>query len=221
MDRTEGLPPAGPRAYSPAVRESAFGARPPRFDYGIDVDAHVATLPFDAKCRGMFLLDPIERARAARPNVDIFELAGIKKRRVIAFFDYPYEDLMRVLVASATTLWPRESVGEGLRRLGRFAYDTLLGARVGKVLFAALGNDFARVAAMGARGWEVSVNFGKVEYIEVGEKHVAYRFTGFPAFLETYQVGIIEGAMLATGVQGEVLIKLESLGNGVLELFWD
>jgi hypothetical protein len=64
------------------------------------------------------------------------------------------------------------------------------------------------------------VSFGQVRFEEFDEGHGAYHFTGLPAFLETYQVGVIEGAMQACGVSGEVLARLDTLGDGTLEFFW-
>ncbi len=178
-------------------------------------------LPEGANAKGLFLRDPLKRVAVAEPGLDLFAKAGVPRRRLLPFFDYPYAELMRLLFAASEVLYPREPRGEGLRQLGRGAYEALLDAQVGKVLFAAFGSDFARVASVGARGWKVSVSFGSVRFERLGEGHAAYHFRAFPAFLETYQVGVVEGAMRVCGVRGEVWTKLSGLGEGTLELFWD
>lgn len=200
---------------------SALGTRPPPFDRPVDVEAHLAALPNGATAKGLFLKDPVRRVEKVHPEADVFREAGVPQRRLLPFFDYPYDELIRLLDAAAKILWPDVPRGEALRRLGRGAYEALLSAQVGRVLFGALGSDFARVAAIGARGWKVSVSFGEVRYEELGPRHGAYRFREFPALLETYQVGVVEGAMSVCGVQGEVWTKLEGLGDGVLEFWWD
>lgn len=200
---------------------SAFGARPPPFAAPIDLDEHVRALPEGASAKGLFLRDPLKRVEKKQPGLDLFERAGVPRRRLLPFFDYPYADLMRLLYAASEVLYPREPRGEGLRQLGRGAYEALLDQQVGKVLFAAFGSDFARVASVGARGWQVSVSFGEVRFERLGDGHAAYHFRELPAFLETYQVGVVEGAMRVCGVRGEVWTKLVSLGEGTLELFWE
>lgn len=203
------------------MRDSQLGTHPPPFDRPIDLEEHVAALPPEASAKGLFLADPVRRAREADPNTSLFARAGVPERRLLPFFDYPYAELMRLLVAAARTCWPSLPVGEGLRRLGRGAYEALVSRQIGRVLFATLGSDFGRVAAIGARGWKISVSFGEVRFEDLGPGHAAYHFRDFPAFLETYQVGVIEGAMRRCGVEGEVWTKASSLGDATLELWWE
>lgn len=203
------------------MRQTAFDTHPPPFDRPIDLDAHLDALPPGASAKGLFLRDPVKRAERARPDVDVFERADVPRRRILPFFDYPYGELLRLLDTSAELCWPELSRGEAMRRLGHGAYQALLGQQIGRVLFGALGNDFTRVAAIGARGWQVSVSFGEVRYEELGPGHGAYHFRDFPALLETYQAGVVEGAMKVCGVEGEVWSRLEGLGDGTLELWWE
>ncbi|MBZ0231207.1 MAG: DUF2378 family protein [Deltaproteobacteria bacterium] len=197
-----------------------LGTHAPRFDREIHIDAHVAALPAGATAKGLFLRDPLQRVATAAPGTDLFQLAKVPKRRILPFFDYPYDELMRLLHAAAGVLWPKLPRGEGLRRLGHGAYEALIGHQVGRVIFMVVGNDFSRVAQVGRRGWQVSVSFGKVDYQELGPGHGAYFFKDFPAFLETYQVGVLEGAMRVFRVNGAVSVKLDGLGDGVIEMKW-
>jgi uncharacterized protein (TIGR02265 family) len=207
--------------YRSRVRHSEIGSRPPRFSLPIDLEGHVAALPEGATVKGMFLRDLIALAEEKAPGADVFALAGVPKKRILPFFDYPYEWLLRLLVATSKIAFPDVPTGEGVRRLGHRAYEALVSEQLGRVLFAVLGNDFARVVGAGVKGWRLSVSFGKVDLESLGEGHALYRFRDFPAFLETYQVGVIEGAMHVAGVRGEVWCKLESMSDGVLELFWE
>lgn len=203
------------------MRVSDIGARPPRFAKPVDLEAHLAALPADATAKGLYLRDPIALVEKVAPGVGLFERAGVPEQRLMPFFDYPYAWLMRLLVAASEVAFPDVPRGEGLRRMGQRAYEALLGAQIGRVMFAVLGSDFGRVVGAGIKGWRLSVSFGEVELERRGEGHALYHFRGFPAFLETYQVGVVEGAMRVCGVEGEVLCKLDGLGDGVLELFWE
>ena len=194
--------------------------RAPRFDRPMEVEEHIRLLPHGAACKGLFFNDPIARLRrvdARHPILDSSEIAG---RRYVPFFDYPYSDFMRLLAATARAVYPAAPLGEGLRRLGSAGYQALLESQVGKVLFGVFGSSFEQVARVGARGWAVSVSFGKVELEEVGERHVRYHFRDLPAFLESYQVGVVEGAMSACGVEGELRVHLRDPGNGSFDVRW-
>ncbi|AKF03798.1 DUF2378 family protein [Sandaracinus amylolyticus] len=195
-----------------------YGA--PRFDRPIDVDEHVRALPHGASCKGLFFNDPIARLRRVDPRHPILASSEIAGRRYVPFFDYPYADFMRLIVATARAVYPSAPLGEGLRRLGGAGYQALLESQVGKVLFGVFGSSFSQVARVGARGWAVSVSFGRVELEDVGERHIRYHFRDLPAFLETYQVGAVEGAMRACGVEGEVRVDLRDLGDASFDVQW-
>lgn len=203
---------------NPPVTTTDDGYRAPRLSARIDIEEHIARLPAGATCKGLFFNDPIERLRRAAPNHPA--LASSAGARHVPFFDYPYADFMRLLAATATVVYPAEPLGEGLRRLGRAGYVALLESHVGKVIFGVFGRSFVDVARMGARGWRVSLSFGRVEIEEPGERRLRYHFHDMPAMLETYQVGVVEGAMAVCGVEGEVTIQLRDLGNASLEVRW-
>ncbi|MCB9594342.1 MAG: DUF2378 family protein [Sandaracinaceae bacterium] len=198
---------------------SVYGTRPPRFERPIALEEHIAALPAGGTVKGMFVRDALAAASVA-PSVDLFERAGLEPRRVLPFFDYPYADHMRLLAAACEVCWPREPLGEGLRRLGHRGYETLIGHSIGRVIFAAFGSDFGRVVSVGAKGWKVGVSFGTVEYESLGEGHGAYHMRDLPCFIETYQAGVVEGAMRTCGVDGEVWARVDSLSHGVLEFWW-
>ncbi len=45
-----------------------------------------------------------------------------------------------------------------------------------------------------------------------------FRALDFPAFLETYQVGVLEGVLRHCGERGRIRIAVEDLGNATIEL---
>lgn len=210
----------GGRGIKAPLALSSLGTHPPRFDRYIDIEEHVAALPRGATAKGLFLRDPLIRVQTASPDLDLFKIADVPRRRILPFFDYPYDELMRLLHAAAGVLWPGLARGEGLRRLGQGAYEALISHQVGRIIFMVVGNDFTRLAQVGRRGWQVSVSFGKVRYEELGPGHGAYHFEQFPAFLETYQVGVVEGAMRVVGVNGRIHVRVEGLSEGIMEMWW-
>jgi uncharacterized protein (TIGR02265 family) len=182
--------------------------------------ATIAALPSGATCLGLYFSDVLDLAKKMRPGSDLTDLAGVPKRRYLPFLSYPYADVLRLIAAAARALYPKLTLGEGMRRVGHSAYERLFGTRVGAVVFGALGRDPARVLLAGPRGYGLSMNFGSVTAESVGSGRVIYRFREMPALLETHQVGVLEGALLQMGVEGSVLIDVLDLANADVEVSW-
>lgn len=189
---------------------------PPRFRAPVDLEGHLALLPRTATCRGLFFQDTLKRLEAK--NRLPAELAS---RKYQAFGDYPYGDYLRLQLTAAKALFPLDPPGEGLRRLGQGAYDALLDNHIGRVVFGVFGKNFGLIARMAAKGWGVSMNFGNVRVEDRGGHHVQFLFVGMPAFLETLQVGVVEGAMNACGVRGAVNVKMRGLQNATFDIRWE
>lgn len=194
--------------------------RAPRFDRSVQLEEQIRLLPPNAACKGLFFNDPIQRLRKVAPDHPLLAPSALAGRRYVPFFDYPYADFIRVLGGVAEAVYPTLPLGEGLRRLGRAGYEALLQSQVGRVIFGVFGRSFEDVVKTGARGWAVSLNFGKVEVEVLGPQHVRYQFAGLPALLETYQVGIVEGAMNVCQVEGEITVHLRDLANGSFDIRW-
>jgi uncharacterized protein (TIGR02265 family) len=192
----------------------------PRFDKPVPVEDQIRLLPKNAACKGLYFNDPIQRLRQADPGHPLLTEGALGSRRIVPFFDYPYAEFMRLLAEAARVSYPSVPLGEALRRLGRIGYEALLQNQVGKVLFGVFGRDFESIVKMGARGWAVSVNFGEVRVETVGANHVRYHFQAMPGYLETYQVGIVEGGMSVCGVEGEVEVEMRDLANATFDIHW-
>lgn len=192
----------------------------PRFDAPIDLDAHLRALPPGATTRGMYFTSALAVARQRAPRIDVLAEAGLSRASYVAFTPYPVSDCMRLAHAVARHAWPDAPVGEGLRRLGQRSYDAFLDSHLGKVVFGAFGRAPHLVARHAAKGWGLSMNFGRVEVEEVDERRFRFHFCEMPVFLQTQQVGVVEGAMRATGVSGDVLVDARDLANLSMELSW-
>jgi uncharacterized protein (TIGR02265 family) len=191
-----------------------------RLDAPVDLDAHLRLLPKTATCKGLYVADALAILKKAVPDRDACELAGIPSRRYIAFVDYPFPDYLKAVVAAAKHAFPQLSQGAGIHAVGRQAYVALVSNQVGKILFGVLGRDFDRIAEIGAKGWQISSNFGEVKYVPLGKKRGAYVFKRYPVLLETLQTGVVAGALEATGTSGDIRVHLDDLQNGVIEMAW-
>lgn len=192
----------------------------PRFDAPIDLDEHLRVLPANGTTRGMYFSNVLAIAKRLAPRFDVAREAGLTRTSYVAFNAYPVADYLRLAYRTAERAWPDVPVGEGLRRIGQQAYDTFLDSHVGKVVFGAFGGAFHLIAKHGDKGWSLSMNFGHVRVEEIGPRHYRYHFTELPVFLETHQVGAVEGAMKATRVKGEVLVEPHDLCTLSMDLAW-
>lgn len=195
--------------------------RPPRTDGDVDLAAHLAAMPAGATTKGLFCQDYVDRVAKAHPGVDLFGEAGVEKTRFVPFKDYPYTECLKLQHAAARLLHPELPIGGALRKVGNASYDAFLKSHVGRVVFGVFGANFSMVARVGMKGWQVSMNFGKVSLESIGDHHACYRFEGMPIFLETVQLGVIEGAMWACGLPGGVFtVEVDDIANARIAAEW-
>jgi uncharacterized protein (TIGR02265 family) len=182
------------------------------------VDAHLALLPPGATFKGVFFLDLIRLGAAAMPVAELFHLAGMSEQRYMVFRDYPTSDYLRLSVTVALAVHPTLPLGEALRRVGQTTFRTALGSLVGKTLFGVYGRDLEPLLFTAPRAYRVFTNFGDVAVEKTGPG--AFRFTlrSLPVFLETFQVGVLEGVLQYCGVEGRIRILVEALDRAILEL---
>ena len=202
----------------PSSGPSSARLRTPDFVAPVDLDGHLALLPTDASCKGMFLMDVARIGAKSRSVAELHELAGLPDRRYVAFRDYPMADHMRLAVAASRLAYPGIPIGQGLRRIGQSAFDAVIGTHIGKTLFGVLGRDAERLLARWPKAYELLLNFGNVTAEPRGPGLAALRMRAFPAFLETYQIGVLEGALRHCGAGGRVRIALASLSDAVIEI---
>jgi uncharacterized protein (TIGR02265 family) len=196
------------------------GFRAPRFDGTIDVDAHVALLAPDARIKGFFFNDLVERARVVQRDFDPARDAGLPARRYTPFLDYPYADAIRLTAAVATVLHPRVPAPEGARRLGHVAFDVFFGTRAGRALFGFFAPDVERMLMLAPKAYGVLVSFGQLAVDRVEPGHVRVDFRRMPVLIESYQVGVFEGAIRHYGKTPDVRVRLHGLANGAFDVRW-
>jgi len=226
------VPPAGHSSVPPARQSSPASMpsvrrtlpegyhrlRDPRFDAPVDVDAHLALLPADAMTKGLFCIDLLRMGARAATAAELIRAAQIPERRHVAFRDYPAAENMRLTVAVAKAVFPRLPLGEGLRRLGQGTFDSVLGTHMGRSVLGILGPDIEKILLAAPKALKHLVNFGKVTSEKAGAHTYLFRVRELPAFLETFQVGVIEGALRHCRAQAKIRVALDDLATGLCEV---
>ena len=192
--------------------------RAPRFNAPVDLDDHVRRVPSGATVKGMFFLELQRVAEKSRVWRQVLLTAGVAERRYYNFRDYPMVDTLRITAAVATHVYPALSQGEGIRRLGQTALDVVLGSQIGRAVFGALERDMDPLFLRGPRAFKLLLGVGEVTSEKVSPRVYRFHARNFPAFLETYQIGVIEGVLRHCSQQARILIALEDLANATVEV---
>ena len=192
--------------------------RDPEFGAPIDLDGHLGRLPTEAVCKGMFFLDLLRLAGKARTPAELHQLAGVTERRYVPFRDYPMADNLRLAVAAARCGFPGIPLGQALRRAGQAAFEMVLQSHIGRTLFGVLDRDVERLLGRWPKAYELLFNFGEVTSVVTGPGLFILRAERFPVFLETFQVGVLEGALRHCGAVGRVRLALHSLADATFEI---
>ncbi len=194
--------------------------REPRADIDLETDAQIALLPRDARCKGMFFLDVIAQARSVDPSADLHRLAGLKPRGYLSVLDYPHADWMRLAASAASVVNHGRRPAEGMRALGRRAFDTIFLTPLGMVLFGPIGFDLEQVLGHAGTAYRLGLSFGSVTSEVLAPGSVRIEFRNLPSYLETFNVGVVEGAAQHYGVTPTVRVDVEGYSRMTLEVTW-
>lgn len=186
----------------------------------VDLEAHVALVPAGATVKGMFFSNFFDKARDFASAEEIARRAGVPHRRYVPFFDYPFVDNLRIGLAASQAMYPAHGAGRALRLLGATTYEAVLGTHLGRVIFAVLGLDIEAVLMAGPRAYKLAVSIGEVKAIKAGPRYVRYEYRDFPSFIETQQVGVIEGAMQHYRIEPRLEVEMSDLANGTIHVTW-
>jgi uncharacterized protein (TIGR02265 family) len=191
---------------------------PPDFGAPVNVEAHAALMPPGAKCKGMFFIDLLKLAATLRSPAELAAAARIPDRRYVAFRDYPLEDNLRLCAAVAAIVYPKLPLGEALRRVGRRAFDVVLDSHIGRTVFGVFGADLDLLLLQGPKAYRLLVGVGDVSCEKLSPREYLLRARDMPLFLETYQIGVIEGVLGHCGRTGEMLVEMDGLASSTLLL---
>lgn len=178
-----------------------------------DLEAYINAIPAKGALKGMFFRDieaQLQKNGKSMPNAANYT----------AFKDYPLRDYMRVCYDTSRILFPGASPREGLRRLGWSIYDTFTRSMVGKVMIGVLNNNLVSIMKTMNKAASVGMNTGYIETLEAKEG-MAVLFLRDVYFIDTFQVGVLEGCLKATNkVDGKVRIHAVELTEAYLQVTW-
>ncbi len=215
-------PPLWPSSLRPRPASNPTDLRPafrdPDFFAAVDVEAHLKLLPESATCKGMFFSDLLQRASSVATTTDLLGAAASSQRRYLGFRDYPIADLLRLTAAVAHRLYPDVPCGEGLRRIGQGTFGSVLGSHIGRSILGALGQDIEAIVLSAPKVLRLFVNFGEFSAEKVDFRTYFLRTRQFPAFLETFHIGVLEGALVHCNERARLRVALDDLGTGIVEV---
>jgi uncharacterized protein (TIGR02265 family) len=188
----------------------------PRFD-DFDPAAHLALTPSDATTKGMFFRALAEQASRSKSRGAVERWVG---RNHLSFRDYPMRDFMAFSVEAARAIFPGTPLGEGLRRLGKTAYPTFAASMIGRVIVGVFGDDLERIFSVAPRAYDVAIAPTRVRVKALGPRHFRFGYEDAFAFVDSYQVGVIEGAILHHGSTPSVRVHAPSLASAIFDVRW-
>jgi uncharacterized protein (TIGR02265 family) len=179
----------------------------------LDVDAYVAHCPPEAKVKGVIVNGVLKRletmGKPPPPGVG----------RYLAFKDYPLREHMKITADVAQLAFPHEHLRESLRRLGHETFPAVKETLIGKVVFAAWDKPES-VFKLSAKAYEIVGSIARVTVVESGPGFVHQHIVNAYGFLDSFQVGVTEGVLLAFKKEGAVQIKRVSLSEAHVYTEW-
>ena len=164
----------------------------------LDIEACIAAIPPSATITGMFLEGAAQLARDKGHTIRA-------RARYTPFQPYPLEEHCRILVEVAQALFPRRSLREGLRRLGRGAPQVLLRSTVGRVVLGSAEGPLSTLEAM-ARSYTLHMRPSTLAVEAVGPRAVVIHLGDIYNFLDSHNVGVFEGVFHHMGVRSVIRI---------------
>jgi uncharacterized protein (TIGR02265 family) len=185
----------------------------------LDVSAYLARVPATAKCKGMFFRDLIDGAREIGPG-SAPELRRRLQTRYVAFKDYPLREHMELTAALAPCLYPKLPLREALRRFGWRAYPTFATSLAGRVAVGLMGGDVERLLDIAPRAIELSLSVGRVASRRLGERHYEIELSDIFGYVDSYYVGVFEGALLHHEREPVLRVSLRSPSDATFDITW-
>lgn len=185
----------------------------PELDGPLDWQERLAVIPADATTRGMFLTDLQDDLRGAGKTLP-------NNKSYIAFKSYPLVEYLGLVRYTAEALYPELSQRAAVRKVGQSIYPRFQQTMVGRSIFAFAGNRFASIVKLASKAYSVSLNYGRVEAVEVRDGYARIEFRELYALPDVLQVGNWEGAMQVAGVTGQLKLRAHSRSDVDYELHW-
>lgn len=186
----------------------------PDFDAPLVVDDYVQRVPAYATIKGMFLTNLLGIATSAQ--------APLQQRasQYFAFRDYPLVEQVRLIPEIAYALFPNVSLRRGILQLGQLVCPAFASSLLGRVLFSAVGTDLSMLIRAGSKAYSISSNVGRLEILERAECSARISMRDMFDYVDCYQIGILQGALMMLGYQPTIGLRLESQTSAEIRLNW-
>ncbi|MET0387491.1 MAG: DUF2378 family protein [Polyangiales bacterium] len=188
--------------------------REPPWEAPLDIERELESIPPSAQIRGMFLIPLVQETRRAHvgtmPKV---------RDRYVPFQFYPLREHARLLVETCIQVYPKLSLRQALRKLGRGAPSAFVASTLGRVVMHPNMSIFEITSGL-ARGYELSLKPGTAFVEQVNDNALDVTLIDIHYFIDTHHVGAFEGAMSFGGKKGRVRIQRVSAAQAVLRLEW-
>ncbi|MDP3274599.1 MAG: DUF2378 family protein [Deltaproteobacteria bacterium] len=192
----------------------------PNLDHPVDVDAHLQALPDSATTKGMFFTQLLKNLGARASEAELDKALVSRPSRYLPFGNYPMHDNIRLTVLVAQKLYPQLSLGRALHAMGRASFDAFAESHLGRALLETINPELGAVLRAGPRIFSTLFNFGHVEFDQMDDRIMRFTFREMPIFIETFQVGAIEGLARHVRASVRLQIALQSISHGTVEIRW-
>jgi uncharacterized protein (TIGR02265 family) len=201
--------------------DSSEGFEPAQFDRPVDDAERIRLCPASCETRGtyfQFVVDYVEGASGTAPPA-LFD--GMTQRRWVPWSGYPLREFMRLAVNAARIASPDMPLGEGLRRIGWTAYPSFASTMAGRVVLYAFGEHIEAVLGTAPRAYAVSLPGAIVTSERLEARHWRIGMRQIYSFADTYQLGVIEGALLARGLTPMIAVRRHARPSDLdIDLRW-
>jgi uncharacterized protein (TIGR02265 family) len=182
--------------------------RDPNWNAPFDLERELESIPMSAQVRGMFILPALQEAKRAKVSM------VQRRERYLPFQFYPLREHARLLADTAAAVYPKMSMREGLRKLGRGAPNAFAGSTLGRVLLQAAQGVEEVVGAL-AKGYELTLNPGRALVEVRGPRCLDVILEDVHYFVDCHHVGAFEGAIRYANAKGRVRLQRISARPGL------
>ncbi len=200
--------------HSASTTNPSIPFRDPDLSAPLDLEAHKRLVPVDGTVKGMFFQSVAEEVRKVSGR------SPSSAMRHVPFRDYPLVQWIDYLVDAAHVAYPQRPAREGLRRLGQSMFPAFYASMVGKVVFSVAGGDLHRSLPLYPKIWSVISNHAYAEVDELTSNRVVIRQRHVWDFVDSFQLGSLEGGMRVFGKNPHVKVAVLSPCDADFEITW-
>jgi uncharacterized protein (TIGR02265 family) len=185
-----------------------------------DVEAVAERLLPTDTTKGIILNGVIERGKRADPSYDPHAILG-EEKRFLPFLDYSSKYFLPLVVAAAKLTYPRDPQKTALRKLAVPTFAEVRNTRAGSIVFDALGSSVEAILLAAPKSYRVFSTNAPSRTERIKAQHVRVYFENYRALMDSYDVGILEGALIAFDKTGTVTPKITGPADGYLDVEWE